>query len=280
VSTVGVIFLHRISDSRVSGVTRRNFNLFRSLCGDENLRQVIITTNMWGQVDPEVGAARELELATDDMFLKPALAQGAQMIRYYQTLESAYTILRSLKGNQPMTLQIQRELVLEGKDISETAAGQELDQELVELSKKHKGQLTQIQQEMATALMEKDMQAEQELEEARDELLLEIRKNDEERATLASSYARNKEQMTLQLAILQASLRADFVARRRDRVALTEARRSQVDQAAEHAAAREMLRRQIDEVQRRQGQRGPQAGAWSPMMSLIIPAVAILAMFL
>ena len=46
----GVIYIYRISDNRFTGITRRNFEIFRGLCGDETLKNVILVINMWGEV--------------------------------------------------------------------------------------------------------------------------------------------------------------------------------------------------------------------------------------
>ena len=61
----GIIYIHRISDERFTGVSVRNFKMFRQLCGDSTLKNVIFVTNMWGKVPKEVGEAREKELAED-----------------------------------------------------------------------------------------------------------------------------------------------------------------------------------------------------------------------
>ena len=72
--------MHRISDFRVGGIARRNFSMFRNLCGDENLKNVVIVTNMWGEVDLPRGEAREQELRTDPQLFQPVMVQGAQML--------------------------------------------------------------------------------------------------------------------------------------------------------------------------------------------------------
>jgi len=48
--------------------------MFRELCGDSTLKNVILVTNMWGDVSGSVGEARERELARE--FFKPVL-EGA-----------------------------------------------------------------------------------------------------------------------------------------------------------------------------------------------------------
>lgn len=126
----GLLFFHRISDFRMGGILLKNFRTFRSLCGEQTLRNVVIVTNMWGEVNPQLGEERERELSTKDDFFKPALDKGAQMMRHYNTPESAQKIVRHLLKNNPMALQIQREIVDEHRDVSQTAAAEEIEREL------------------------------------------------------------------------------------------------------------------------------------------------------
>lgn len=42
----GIIYLHRITDVRMSGSARRNLLMFKHLCGDEYLKKVILVTTM------------------------------------------------------------------------------------------------------------------------------------------------------------------------------------------------------------------------------------------
>ena len=94
--------------------------MFRKLCGDENLKNVVVVTNMWGEVDPRRGAEREKELRTDPQLFQPVMAQGAQMLRHDNTLDSAQAIIAHFINTHPVALRIQRELVDEGKDTSKS----------------------------------------------------------------------------------------------------------------------------------------------------------------
>lgn len=121
--------------------------MFRELCGDESLKNVVILTNMWGQVEPAIGEARERELADDDLFFRPALLKGAKMFRHDQTLNCAERVIRHLMRKTPEILQIQREIVDENKDILQTAAGGELNRELIAQMDRHKAEMATLQRE-------------------------------------------------------------------------------------------------------------------------------------
>lgn len=171
--------------------------MFRELCGDEALRNVVLVTNMWDEVSPEVGLDRENQLSSK--FFKPALDLGAQMTRHYNTAESAHNIIRRILNNHPVALQIQRELVDEHKDISETAAGKAVSQELDEQRKQHQDELRGIQEEIEQALRDKDEQARLELEEDRRKLQEQIDKAKRDSDRMALDYAAEKERLAAKI---------------------------------------------------------------------------------
>ncbi|KAH8797175.1 P-loop containing nucleoside triphosphate hydrolase protein [Flagelloscypha sp. PMI_526] len=162
----GIIYIHRISDVRFTGMSAKNFRMFRELCGETTLKNVVIVTNRWGEVTEELGQAREAQLAGE--FFKAVLEKGGRMLRNSNTLESAHDIVRAILKNQPAPLQIQTEMVDEKKDISQTAAGEELNRELQKLMKRHTIEMEELKTEMKEAARIKD-------EETRLELMNEAR---------------------------------------------------------------------------------------------------------
>lgn len=183
--------MYRISDRRVTGVTRRNFSMFRKLCGDETLKNVMIVTNMWGSVTVEEGEAREHQLKTDNLLFKPALDEGARMLRHDNTVPSAQTIIGQIVDNRPMALCIQREIVEEGRDITQTTAGAELHRELVQLHKQHKLELADIHKEIK-ALASGDSKSKGELEQAKADVEKAIARIQDDRDRLSREFEKEK----------------------------------------------------------------------------------------
>ncbi|KAH8092659.1 P-loop containing nucleoside triphosphate hydrolase protein [Cristinia sonorae] len=192
----GVIFIHRISDYRMSGVARKNFRLFRKLCGDDALKNVVIATNMWGDVTEEVGAAREKELAESELFFKPALEKGSKMLRHDNTADSAKRIIQEFVGTVPEVLSIQREVVDEKKTVAETTAGMDLQAELEKQLSRHKEELEGIKREMAGLMEEKDMAHHEEIKELTDalnEVRSQLAKFEQEQQVLLQAREADKE---------------------------------------------------------------------------------------
>ncbi|KAF6753698.1 P-loop containing nucleoside triphosphate hydrolase protein [Ephemerocybe angulata] len=140
----GVIYVHRISDHRMGGISRRNLRMFRRLCGDDPLKNVVIVTNKWNEVNEELGKRREHELRTQDTFFKPVLDYGAVMVRHNNSKESAHRILGYLIDKERTTLP---EMSIEEKGIDETAAGEEINKVLIAQAKAHRKQMEELLQE-------------------------------------------------------------------------------------------------------------------------------------
>lgn len=152
----------------MGGVARKNFRLFRKICGDSTMSSVIIATNMWSEVTPEKGAKRERELSTSDLFFKPALERGAKMVRHDNTVESAHAIIGNLVEKEAVTLAVQHEMVHERKTVPQTSAGMDLQAELNEQMSRHRQEMKEMQQKMELLMLEKDFKHQTELQELND----------------------------------------------------------------------------------------------------------------
>ena len=181
--------MHRILDNRLGGISARNFRLFRSLCGDDTLRSVVITTTMWDQIDEIIGQERENELRTKDVFFKAAVDKGARLMRHSNTLESAQSIIRSIlrQNSQSLTLQIQEELG-SGLDISETHAGKELSKEIFEQMERHREEIRGLVLEIQEVSRVRDEESRRELSEERDKVERVLARLQLDSANLASGY--------------------------------------------------------------------------------------------
>ena len=182
--------MHRISDPRFTGMSVRNFRMFRHLCGDSTLKNVVLVTNMWGKDTLEVCEARERELA--DKHFKTALDKGAQFVRHDHTTQSSHDIIRRIMKNVPTAFQIQREIVDEGKSIDNTAAGEAVGEEINRLIKRHEAEAKTLREEMRRALEIRDEETRIELEEATRELKEQMEKMKTESEAMVSRFNKEK----------------------------------------------------------------------------------------
>lgn len=229
--------------------------MFRKLCGDNTLRNVVIVTNMWAEVDPQVGNAREAELIREDIFFKPVLEKGAQIARNENTVPSAQNIIRLVLDNHPLPLRIQEELVDERKDLSETGAGEELNRELNAQIRKHQQEMRALKEEMQRAIRDRDEETRKELEIEAQKMQREIAKFENDTKRLASDYKNEKDKLEARLEQMEAEAReeADRVAMQYQRQ-VDELRHSLQTNATASEREKAQMLEQINELSRRSTQ--------------------------
>lgn len=117
----GVVYMHRITDRRFTAGDVKTFEIFKRICGDAALANVMLVTSMWGQEDEGKGARRERDLREE--FWSYLLERGSRMNRFYGNRGSAVALISQLLNKAPTVLSLQLELVKERKKLKETAAG-------------------------------------------------------------------------------------------------------------------------------------------------------------
>jgi len=129
ITLTGILELHNIMENRMGGASRKNLEIFQQLCGIDALRNVILTTTFWDQVPEDVASMREARLKSK--FWEPMIRCGCQVARFQpRTYESAWSLIdrfdatahRPTTQNLRPPLQLQREIVDEGKKLQETGA--------------------------------------------------------------------------------------------------------------------------------------------------------------
>jgi chromosome segregation ATPase len=172
----------------MGGISNRNLKMFRKLCGEDALKNVIVVTTRWDDVPPkdrEAMAKREEELMkTKGKFFEPLITAGGQFLRHDNTIGSARRVMEKLLDKDPIALQIQVEMK-NGKKVEETAAGAELTAEMNKLIEKHTTEMNDLRKEMTDAIAEKDEQLRKELETERARLKGEMEKWESEKKRLA-----------------------------------------------------------------------------------------------
>lgn len=134
----GIIYLHEISQTRMFGTARKNLDMFRKLCGDDALKNVVLGTTKWGDVTPEVGQRRGQQL--QDTYWKEMVQHGSVIMQVHADSASAWQIVNRILENEAVNFVLIQEEVIElQKVIPDTEAGRMLRytlQELLEQQKK------------------------------------------------------------------------------------------------------------------------------------------------
>ena len=148
----GVIYLHKITDNRITGSSMKNIRMFRKLCGADNMKNVLLVSSMWDIIQEKQGAEREKELSSEGTFWKSMIAQGATMHRYNGRTATALQLIEILISNTPSALKIQKQLVDDRVPLVNTEAGEDVNQELLKAKRQFAEELVAIREEHDAAI--------------------------------------------------------------------------------------------------------------------------------
>ncbi|KAJ2998470.1 hypothetical protein NUW58_g305 [Xylaria curta] len=170
----GIIYCHRINQTRMQGSALKNIQLFRSLCGDDALSKVVLVTTMWDIETFDIAEKREKELRETNKYWGGAdEAKGSRVLRHYNTQHSAFALIETfIKDDSKIVLSIQKEMVDNQKSLDKTKAGKDIQDMLEEQNASLRTEIQNVKSELREALRAKD----EELAEVMRELRLEHEK--------------------------------------------------------------------------------------------------------
>ncbi|QRW24352.1 50S ribosome-binding GTPase [Rhizoctonia solani] len=169
----GIIFLHSISQPRVTGTAARNLRMFKKLCGTDSLQNLTIVTNMWSTPPTAQEIERHKQLVNTDTFFGDLIKKKARVASFpkYGSQAQARAIIAPMLAGVATPMSIQREIVDDELELKDTAAGQVLEDEM---SKKISEQLKEIEA-LRLEIKEARAQERAEIIEERETLQRELR---------------------------------------------------------------------------------------------------------
>jgi hypothetical protein len=207
----GIIYMHRITDIRMGGASTRNLRMFRSLCGEDNLPNVLLVTSMWDNLlrlpdGQAIGEKREAELVEKREFWGAMTEKGAKLQRHDGTRERAMEIIGSMMGKGKITTAIQKQLAT-GVPLAETEAGHVVNQmntdkikqmkaenqEAINEQKKINEDLQKNMQEAKETFERLQLESQQALQEAEELRRRQLSVSDEQKRELEEAMGKLKE---------------------------------------------------------------------------------------
>lgn len=167
----GILYFHRISDVRMQGSAKKNLTMFKKLCGDGALKNVILVTTMWDRVSVEDATMREKQLIETPAFWGWMMSKGSKTCRHDNTLSSAESLLGHFLPDlkNTITLEIQQEMVEEKKTLDQTGAGKELTSEIARERERFTRELSETKEQLREAMAQRDQESETALREVQSE---------------------------------------------------------------------------------------------------------------
>ncbi|KAG4431744.1 hypothetical protein IFR05_012778 [Cadophora sp. M221] len=242
----GVIYLHRISDTRMAGTALRNNRMFRKLCGADAFKNIILATTFWGKVTNSVGERRERELRENMDFWGGMLKGGAKMVRLQRDRQAGLDLIEMISGQGKFTLEAQDEMVNGGQDARKTSAMREetdaLEKVQKELEAKMNAERIKLQQEEDKKRREREKRLRDEQEALRkkreQERIAEENRRAKAKADAQRAHAKQLEDMRR-----ERRLQEERIKREKEEMERKEREEIQRQRDREIAAAAEVVRR-------------------------------------
>ena len=162
------------------GSSFTNLKMFTKLCGEQSYHNVVMLTGRWGPMELTEAVEKENELK--EIFWKEYLDAGCQLDRY-RDKNDLVRIFKAILQKPPVVLDIQREMVIEGKPLDKTVAGEYVNQELENLKK--------IEEELAEIAADYNDQSEHMkklMDQDRSKLQLELERLETEKLMMMDSH--------------------------------------------------------------------------------------------
>lgn len=181
----GMIYLHRITDVRMTGSALRNLVMFQKLCGENAYSSVVLATTMWDLVKEATGEQREQELIESDEYWGYMRSKGSRIFRLAQTRKSCLEIIRYILSlDSTVVLELQDEIVNQGHQIEETKAGLQLNVDILRERKKYQAELQAMKEQMQETMALQNAELQRTFREVYNKLEENIRLKEEEQAKL------------------------------------------------------------------------------------------------
>jgi hypothetical protein len=215
VKLAGIIYLHRITDNRMTGTSNKNLRMLEKICGDSAMSKIVLVTTMWNLLGRpgsdhtlEVGEQREAMLR--DKFWGNVERKGGSIARHYGDAASGQAIISQLFENErAVALDIQREMIDQGLSLDQTTAGRFLQEDQIKAREKHERDLEDAQEALEDAIKEKDKALITQFSQQTTEYKAKLEKADADTSALSVNFSSLVQEKDAQYATLARDMEAE-----------------------------------------------------------------------
>ncbi|KAI1140788.1 P-loop containing nucleoside triphosphate hydrolase protein [Hypoxylon sp. FL0543] len=220
INVAGIIYMHRITDNRMSGSSVKNLDILRGLCGPDAFPRIVLTSSMWDSTaqDPQLlqeAFNHEDQLKSTDNFWGSLYRGGSHVMRWMGDRNSAFGGIRYLMDLYDVRgsaiLKIQKELVDEAKSLDDTNAGKIVQGGFVEALAKHREELEDLSSEFSQALQEGDSEVALELRETMNTTEQQLESLKSSQSAIKTSLEDLTEDKTLEYQALHTQIQEDLL---------------------------------------------------------------------
>ena len=188
----GALYIHPVTEARMRGSGRKNLIMFKKVLGMKGMTHCRLVTTKWSLQQDDLSEAREQELCEKEEFWKPLLVAGARTVRFNDSMQSAIGVIQPLIQGDSFEPLLVEEVVKKKKPLSQTQAGQVVNDDIAEANKAHKAEVAQLKADEAKAREAKDAEFADMLRDERKTHEDKLRQLEEDKKTMAQSVASSK----------------------------------------------------------------------------------------
>ncbi|KAH6869248.1 P-loop containing nucleoside triphosphate hydrolase protein [Thelonectria olida] len=149
----GILYLHKITDNRMTGSSMMYLRLLEALIGDHALENLVLVTTMWNKLrDEDRGQALRHEQELLDDYWGPMEDKGSYVAQFDGTPDSAYALIFQLAGKDSVVLKVQKEINDEDRTVLATSAGTGLVRQLEDDSEVYRLRAAEIESQLEREL--------------------------------------------------------------------------------------------------------------------------------
>lgn len=188
----GALYIHPVTEAKMRGSGRKNLNMFNKVLGERGMAHCRLVTSKWSLQPEDVSNARVRELCERREFWKLLLDAGAKTVRFNDSMSSAIEIIKPLLQDDDFQPLLLDEVVNKKKPLSQTQAGQVVNDDIEEFKKASQAEIAEIRAEEAKARKAKDHDHAEQLRAEREEHETKINQLEEDRKVLEQTLADRK----------------------------------------------------------------------------------------
>ena len=238
----GLVYLHRINNTRMSGSAIRALHLFQRICGEDNYKNVILATTFWNKIEhrKQEGIEREERLLANEGFWKSMKEKGAKPMRLGHNYKDILPALMAMAEKPTMTLEIQQELS-NGLGLEQTMAGLFINSDSLEFQKEQELKSAKLQEDFEKRLEEQQSRLDGARRETRQKSILKEQEHLQQMEMNRRLMEQQTELYRLNQRVKQAELRARL---REEEEAEAREREREADRVRQRREAQERESRQ------------------------------------
>ena len=237
IKLAGVIYLHRISDIKMSGAMIKNLKMLKKLCGKNCYSKIVLATTMWDRVtDAHRAIQNEQQLGATHDWWGDLAEEGATIMRQDNGANSAMKIVEHIMSfNEPAVMENQIERVVKNLALEECESGKVIAEELIKQREEHERLMAEKREEYEALIKEGNARAAEKLARLEDKHRQKTDEMNRSQAALARKFEESNADLQRQISAHNYEMEEVRKARAQADEAVTTAAKELADFKAEQA---------------------------------------------